>query len=102
MAGVDVNALINSLTEGMTVLHTHDQKLQLLLRRIQATRTVSHEDFESLLEAQRAGLRVPANALLMFAGFIEQMTREAEWAQPTPPSVPTRARRAVRVLLGRE
>jgi len=99
MAGVDTNALINSLTEGMRTLHAHDQKLQAILRRVQTTRKVGPDEFEAILSAQQASLRIPANALLMLAGWLEAW--ELRGPPPTP-SVPTRARRAVRVLLGRE
>lgn len=101
MAGVDTHALINSLTEGMAILHSHDQKLQLILRRVQKTRQVGPDEFEAILDAQRASLRVPANALLMLSGWLEEVAG-LDGEPPRPPPVSARVRRAVRVLLDRE
>jgi len=98
MAGVDTSALINSLTEGMSILHAHDQRLRGILQRVQTTRQVGPTEFEAMLDAQRAALRVPANALLMLAGWLESLPSVSVPREPPP----SRPRRALRVLLGRE
>lgn len=72
MAGSDLNAVLNYITDGMRELHAEDQRLARVLARIQSSHKIETEDFEALIDAQRVSLRVPANALLMLAGMIEQ------------------------------
>lgn len=72
MAGSDLKAVLNYITDGMRELHAEDQRMARVLTRVRSSRKVETEDFEALVDAQRVSLRVPANALLMLAGMIEQ------------------------------
>lgn len=99
MAGVDKSAVLNYLTDSMRVLHAEDQALQLALRRVQSTRTVGPDEFEAMCDAQRASLRIPANALLMLMAYLDDAPPPPQPEHPSAPPFVGRGARGVRGAL---
>lgn len=85
MSSVDKSAVLNYLVDSMRTLHAEDQELQRVLRRVQTSRAVGPEEFEALCDAQRMALRIPANALLMLVGLLDDAP-DANRAQLPPPT----------------
>lgn len=68
---MDRAALINYLTHSIQTLHAEDQRLEVVLRRVQKAGAFTPGDFEAVIDAQRTSLRIPANSLLMLIGAME-------------------------------
>lgn len=96
---VDHRALIKTLVDGCQTLHAEDVRLASVLRQIQRTREVGPAEFEALIDAQQAALRVPAGALLMFAQYIGEDVERRGDSKKTESRL-SRARRAWAVLRG--
>lgn len=107
MAQPDKAALVNYMTTAMQTLHAEDQRLRMVLLEVQRSRVVGAAEFEALVDAQQTALRIPANALLMLASYVE--TNGGELAglgaagsghRPDPPPVPfgARVKRALRAF----
>lgn len=97
MSGVDRGAAINYLVDSMRVLHAEDQALKRTMARVRETRTIGPDEFEALGSAQSTALRIPANALLMLVGLLDD-TGAHTGAQLPPPTCDGRwARRLARL-----
>lgn len=95
---MDQLSLINYLTAATQELHAEDQRVAKTLRELEQTGKVTPELFAQLLSAQRVSLRIPANALLMFAAMLEP--EEEKTATRDKPSRRQRLLRALRALKG--
>lgn len=89
MAQPDRAALINYLTRSVQSLHVEDQRLKLMLLRIKQSQQIGVDDFEAMIDAQQAALRIPANALLMLAGLLESNPDVAVGGPPPAPAPST-------------
>lgn len=110
MAQPDKAALVNYLTLAMQTLHAEDQRLRSVLLDVQRNRVVGPVEFEALIDAQQTALRIPASALLMLAGYVEEHglgelaghehigAEAGTRPKPPPVAVSTRLKRALRAF----